>query len=138
MATFKRFEDIVAWQKSRTLMREVVSACRQGPFAKDFALRNQISRACISVMSNIAEGFERDGTKEFLQFLSVAKASAGEVRSQLYGALDQGYLSREQFNVLHTRCLETSYTIAGLIRYLRQSEIKGMKYKRSPGSGNNL
>ena len=94
MATFHRFEDIDAWQKARELTRAVYAASRSGSFSKDFALRDQIRRASISVMSNIAEGFERGGNKEFRQFLSTAKGSAGEVRAQRYVALDHSISPR--------------------------------------------
>ncbi len=93
MATFKKFEDIKAWQKSRELTNEIYEATAQGDFARDFGLKDQIRRAAVSIMSNIAEGFERSGTGEFVQFLAIAKGSSGEVRSQLYVALDQQYLS---------------------------------------------
>ncbi len=93
MAKIEKFEDILAWQKARELTQLVYRASRKGEFAKDFALRDQIRRAVISITSNIAEGFERGGTKEFVQFLGHAKGSCGEVRSQLYIALDEAYLS---------------------------------------------
>ena len=93
MATFERFEDIEAWQKARELTREIYRVSRQGEFARDFDLRSQIRRAAVSIMSNIAEGFERDGVKEFSQFLSTSTGSAGEVASDLYVALDQGYFT---------------------------------------------
>ena len=90
MATIQRFEEIEAWQVARELTRSVYECSKSGSFAKDFALRDQIRRAAISVMSNIAEGFERGGNAEFIQFLSIAKGSAAEVETQLYVALDQG------------------------------------------------
>jgi four helix bundle protein len=80
-------------------------------------------------MSNIAEGFERDGTKEFIQFLSVAKGSAGEVKAQLYVALDQGYIDPSTFEQLNNLTTETTQKIGGLISYLRKSKFKGTKYK---------
>ena len=129
MATFQRFEDIEAWQKARELTREIYTVSNRGPFSKDFGLRDQIRRASVSIMSNIAEGFERGGTKEFVQFLSVAKGSSGELRSQLYVALDQGYLKEEMFDRLLAAALETSRMISGLINYLRKSKMKGTKYK---------
>ena len=90
----KNFEDLEIWKDARALTREVYQLTRDSKFLKDFGLRDQIRRAAISVMSNIAEGFERGGNQEFVQFLYVAKASCGEVRSQLYVALDQGYVDR--------------------------------------------
>jgi len=129
MATFQKFEDIEAWQKARKLTREIYTVSNENPFSKDFGLRDQIRKASVSVMSNIAEGFERGGTKEFIQFLSIAKGSSGELRSQLYVALDQGYLKEEMFDRLLVTALETSRMISGLINYLRKSKMKGTKYK---------
>lgn len=100
-----------------------------GNFARDFALRDQIRRASISIVSNIAEGFERDGDKEFTQFLFMAKGSCGEVRAQLYLGLDRAYLSEEQFSKLIGHAIELSRMISGLIKYLRHSELSGKKYK---------
>src|SRR5580765_4245238 len=97
MAKFSRFEDIDAWKKARALSKEIYLITKNGEFAHDFALRDQIRRAAISVLSNIAEGFERGGDKEFRQFLATAKGSVGEVRSQLYIALDAEYLTENQF-----------------------------------------
>ncbi len=129
MATFERFEDIDAWKKARELTREVYAASKDEPFSRDFALRNQIRKATISVMSNIAEGFERGGTREFIQFLSIAKASAGEVQSQLYIALDQGYLSEDACRRVMSLAEETGRIIGGLMKYLRQTSMKGQKRK---------
>jgi len=98
-------------------------------FVRDYGLRDQICRASVSTMSNIAEGFERDGDKEFVQFLSIAKGSSGEVRSQLYVALDQDYISENEFNVLYNKTTENSRMISGLMKYLQQSELKGRKFK---------
>ena len=129
MATFQKFEDIEAWQRARELTREIYTASNENPFSKDFGLRDQVRKTSVSIMSNIAEGFERDGTKEFIQFLSVAKGSSGELRSQLYVALDQGYLAKERFDRLLGTVLETTRMIGGLINYLRKSKMKGPKYK---------
>ncbi len=134
MATFKTFEDIGAWQKSRGLTREVYRATGRGSFSKDYGLRDQIRRASVSIMSNIAEGFERSGSGEFGQFLATAKGSAGEVRSQLYVALDQEYLSQEAFKALLNKAAEISRMISGLMTYLRASGIKGTKFKKSTTS----
>ena len=129
MTTFNNFEEIEAWQKARYLTRKIYSLSNQGSFSKDFGLRDQIRRASVSTMSNIAEGFERGGTKEFVQFLSIAKGSSGEVRSQLYVAVDQGYINKETFDYLFDLASETSRMIAGLMNYLRKSKLKGSKYK---------
>lgn len=132
MAKIEKFEDIQAWQKGRDLTRLVYDVSRSGSFGSDFALKDQIRRACISITSNIAEGFERGGTKEFVQFLGHSKGSAGEVRSQLYVALDQNYLPREQWNELHNSCLEISRMLDGFIRYLQTTTIKGRKFLPAP------
>ncbi len=129
MSTFQKFEDIGAWQKARELTKEVYRVSNHGTFLKDFGLRDQIRRASTSVMSNIAEGFERDGAGEFSQFLSVAKGSAGEVKSQLYIALDQEYIDKKAFDRLFTLSGEAGKMIGGLMGYLRKSKIKGTKYK---------
>lgn len=133
MATFERFEDISAWQKSRELTREVYSVTGRGTFAKDFGLKDQIRRASVSIMSNIAEGFERSGTGEFSQFLATAKGSAGEVRSQLYVAFDQAYIGKEGFESLTSSATQISRMISGLMSYLRKSGVKGTKFKKPNG-----
>ena len=93
MAKIERFEDIEAWKRSRALTKKVYDCTKQRGFEKDFGLKDQIRRSSVSTMSNIAEGFERGGNQEFIQFLATAKGSSGEVRSQLYVALDQGYIT---------------------------------------------
>jgi len=129
VATFKTFEQIDAWQKSRELTNRVYILTSRGSFARDYGLRDQIRRASVSIMSNIAEGFERSGTKEFTQFLATAKGSAGEVRSQLYVALDQNYLDQDEFNILSSTATEISRMISGLMAYLRGSGMSGTKFK---------
>jgi four helix bundle protein len=128
MGTIRRFEDIVAWQKARELNRAVYRITRTDSFSRDYALRDQIRRASISVMSNIAEGFERDGNAEFRQFLYVAKGSAGEVRSQLYAALDAEYIDQPTFDRLTSLALDTTRLIAGFIHHLEQSDLNGRKF----------
>ncbi|HKR59824.1 MAG TPA: four helix bundle protein [Pyrinomonadaceae bacterium] len=100
MATFRAFEDIEVWQRSRELTKSIYDVTAQGTFARDFGLKDQIRKATVSIMSNIAEGFERSGNKEFSQFLATAKGSAGEVRALLYVALDQSYVDRKVFDEL--------------------------------------
>lgn len=129
MATFKSFEEIESWQKARELTREVYTVSNQGAFAKDFGLRDQIRRASVSILSNIAEGFESDGNREFLQFLAVAKGSSGEVRAQLYVALDQDYIDKNIFESLSAISIEIGNHIGGLMNYLGKSDIKGKKFK---------
>jgi four helix bundle protein len=130
MAKIERFEDLTSWQKARELNRLVYDATRKAAFAKDFGLRDQIRRASVSVMSNIAEGFERSGDREFIQFLSHAKGSCGEVRCQLYAALDEKYLTDPEFRELYGRSVEVSRLISGFMRYLNRSELQGSKFKQ--------
>ena len=114
MSKVERFEDLIAWQKARVLTREVYKASRVGAFGKDFGLSGQIQRASVSVMSNIAEGFERGTRGEFHQFLSTAKASCAEVRSQLYVALDIDYIENQTFNKLRSLAEEVGRILGGL------------------------
>ncbi|MFN0141033.1 MAG: four helix bundle protein [Pyrinomonadaceae bacterium] len=129
MATILRFEDIDGWKMARELTKDIYSISATGNFSKDFGLCNQIRRASVSVMSNIAEGFERDGNKEFCNFLSIAKGSVAEVRSQLYVALDQGYISENEFQTIYSKANENGRMIAGLMKYLRSSDVRGLKFK---------
>jgi four helix bundle protein len=135
MPTIIRFEDIEAWKTSRELTRMVYSLTEQGQFAKDFGLKNQIQRASVSVMSNIAEGFESRTQAQFLDYLGHSKASAGEVRCQLYGALDLRYLSQEQFNQVFDFADKASRQIARFMDYLethpqsRRVREKGSEYE---------
>jgi four helix bundle protein len=110
----ERFEDLVAWQKARALTKAIYQVTHQGAFARDFGLAGQIQRASVSIMSNIAEGFERGGRAEFHQFLSTAKASCAELRSQLYVALDACYLDDVVFNQLMTQAEEVARIVGGL------------------------
>jgi four helix bundle protein len=129
MATFKRFEEIECWRKARGLTRRVYEVTGQGNFARDFGLKDQMRRAAVSIMSNIAEGHDRSGTGEFVQFLANAKGSAAEVKCQLYVARDQKYVNQKDFNELTELATETGRMIAGLMNYLRGSGYKGIKYK---------
>ena len=129
MATIRRFEDIQAWQRARQLANAIYDAGEQHPFSRDFALRDQMHRAVISVLSNIAEGFERDGSAEFNQFLSAAKGSAGEVRAQLYVALDRRYVDEPTFQHLRSLAEEISRMLTGLMQYLQRAGYKGLKYR---------
>jgi four helix bundle protein len=131
MNTIRRFEDIIAWQRAREMTREIYSCTRALPFAKDFGRRDQIQRASVSTMSNIAEGFDRGGDKEFVQFLSNSKGSCGEVKSHLYAALDQGYVSPVTFEGLYMKAEEVGRLIFGFMNYLSESQLCGRKYKRS-------
>lgn len=129
MSSFQRFENIEAWQKARELTKAIYALSNDGQFSRDFGLRDQVRRASVSIMSNIAEGFGRGGNKEFIQFLSTAKGSASEVQAQLYVALDAGYINQDQFQKLYSETEATARMIAGLLRYLQNSDFKGAKYK---------
>jgi four helix bundle protein len=129
MATFNRFEDILAWQKARVLCKLIYSYTQKELFTRDFKLTSQIKSSSGSAMDNIAEGFERGGNKEFIQFLFISKASAGETRSQLYRAIDNKYISEEEFQKAYKLAEEVSKLVAGLINHLKSSDIKGDKYK---------
>ncbi len=130
MASFKTFEDIEAWQISRKLTKAIYDVTAQGPFARDFGLKDQVRKASVSIMSNIAEGFERNGTREFIQFLATAKGSAGEVRAQLYVALDQGYVDQSLFDDLIQLITKISRMLSGLMSYLNRTNLKGTKFKK--------
>ena len=110
----EKFEDLIAWQKARVLTKEIYQITRRGEFARDFGLSGQIQKAAVSIMSNIAEGFERGGRGEFHQFLSIAKGSAAEVRSQLYVALDIGYLDKHDFQIIMKKAEEVGKIVGGL------------------------
>jgi four helix bundle protein len=110
----QEFENLIAWQKARELTRAIYDVTRTGAFARDYGLSGQIQRAAVSIMSNIAEGFERGNPREFHQFLSIAKASCAEVRSQLYVALDAEYLDEDNFQKLMRLAKETAKVIGGL------------------------
>ena len=129
MATISKFEDIDAWQLAREMTKTIYAISNDGAFARDFGLRDQIRRASVSIMSNNAEGFERGGDKEFFQFVSLAKGSSGEVRAQLYVALDAGYIDQQTFSRLSDMATQINRMLAGLMKYLRSSELKGSKYK---------
>lgn len=119
MAKFNSFEEIVSWQKARELNSDIyIITDNNKKFNRDYGLRDQIRRSSISISSNIAEGFERETTKEFIRFLYIAKASAGEFRSQLYLATDLNYLNSEEFEKLKLKVNEISKLISGLIKYL--------------------
>lgn len=128
MATFKTFEEKYAWQKARELNMLVGNFIDSGRFKSNFRLINQIEGAAGSIMDNIAEGFERSGNKEFLQFLYIAKGSCGEFRSQLYRAADRNYIQKQEFDELFALSKEIINRLQKLIDYLQTSELKGTKY----------
>jgi four helix bundle protein len=129
MSTFNKFEDIIAWQKARELCKFVKILTEKQNFSGDFKLISQIKGSSGSAMDNIAEGFERGGNKEFIQFLFISKGSAGETRSQLYRALDNEYINKEEFQKAYDLSDEVGKLIRGLINHLKESELKGDKFK---------
>jgi four helix bundle protein len=137
MATFTRFEDIESWQKGRHLARSIYSTTSQGPFARDYGLRDQIRRSAVSIMANIAAGFGRGGNREFVTFLSNARGSCAEVKSHLYVALDCGLLPQKEFDAFYSVADETEGLISGLMKYLANSEVRGRKFKQ-PSSNRKL
>ena len=122
LGAFSTFEEMAAWQKARELTRRIYAVSATGRFRRDFGLVDQIRRASVSAMSNIAEGFERRGGREVAQFLSIAKGSLGEVKAQLYVALDQGYIDDSTFKELVLLASDAARLLGGLARYLRQKE----------------
>jgi four helix bundle protein len=116
-----RFEDIKAWQEARSLTNLIYRASKEGLFLKDFALRDQIQRASVSIMSNITEGFDSQSDIEFIKFLNYSKRSASEVQSHLYVAIDQKYINKEKFNQLYGKCIEIKKLIGGFVRYLKKT-----------------
>jgi four helix bundle protein len=110
----ERFEDLIAWQKARIVVAQIYKVTNLPRFSRDFGLANQIRRAAVSVLSNIAEGFERGGLSEFHQFLVIAKGSCAEVRAQLYVAFDAGYIEQEEFFALYEKVGEAGRIIGGL------------------------
>lgn len=131
MATIAKFEEINAWSKARALANRIYELSDEGRFSRDFALRDQMRRAVISVISNIAEGFERGGNKEFVQFLAHAKGSVGELRAQLYLAFDRRYIIAAQFEQLSSDASEIGRIIGALMEYLSKSTLRGPKYRNN-------
>jgi four helix bundle protein len=139
MSKISCFEDLEVWQKAREFSKSIFEISNKGTFSKDFSLKDQINRSAGSIMDNIAEGYERGGNKEFIQFLSYSKGSSGEVRSQLYRALDKTHIDQSEFDFLKSKSIEISNQLSGFISYLKSSEMRGEKYLREPvelyGSG---
>lgn len=129
MASVKDFEELAIFQKARELSQRIYPVTNKDGFKSDFRFVQQIRAAAGSIMDNIAEGFERGGNKEFLNFLYIAKGSCGEVRSQLIRANDVGYLTREEFVELYSECRKLSASIMNFIKELRASEYTGAKFK---------
>lgn len=122
------FEDLNIWKESRELCKMVYKLTSKDPFNKDFRFKDQIRSASGSIMDNIAEGFERGGNKEFIQFLYIAKGSCGEVRSQSYRSLDFEYITKNEFDCLYQKTIQLSKKISAFINYLKNSTHKGSKY----------
>ncbi len=128
MSTIKRFEDLEIWQKARILCKEIIIISKTTDLNKDFKLKNQIKGSSGSIMDNIAEGFERNGNLEFRQFLSIAKGSAEESRSQIYRVYDNEYINEEEFNKLISDFEKLSIKIYNFITYLNKKDFKGTKF----------
>ncbi|WBL25516.1 four helix bundle protein [Zunongwangia sp. HGR-M22] len=129
MATIKQFEDLEIWQKSREICQIVYNLKKNTNLKNDYKLYSQLNGSSGSIMDNIAEGFERNGNREFIQFLSIAKASCGETRSQIYRAFDRGYLNEDDFEDFKSKVISLSRQINGFIDYLQKSDFKGTKFK---------
>jgi len=129
MATINKFEDIISWQEARELNKTIGKFIDEERFKKNYRLIGQIEGSSGSIMDNIAEGFERGGNKEFKQFLYIAKGSCGELRSQLYRAIDRDYLNQHEFDLISAQSIKISSLIQKLINYLEKSDFKGSKYK---------
>ena len=128
MATVQRFEELECWRSGRRLKQTIYRFTRRENFRLDFALVSQIRRAAQSITSNIAEGFERGGNREFIQFLSQSKGSVGEVKDQLYTALDERYISQDDFDMAYELGEQTTRLIGGFMSYLRRTEKTGSKF----------
>jgi four helix bundle protein len=131
MSSVKSFEDLFVWQKSRELVKLVYAYTRKSSFSRDYGLVDQIRRAAVSIMSNIAEGFERGGKEEILYFLYIAKASCGEVRAQLYVAFDQKYINDKELKDGIELAKYVSALISKFIESVKASKYKGLKFKKS-------
>ncbi|MGA2445766.1 MAG: four helix bundle protein [Opitutaceae bacterium] len=131
MSRMERFEDLECWQAARACRRDVYRLSRLPDFSRNHALVTQIRRAAISIGLNVAEGFERGGNREFIQFLSQAKGSAGETKEQLYVALDEAYITQEQFDQAYALGETASRLIGGFMSYLRKTAITGYKFDKA-------
>ena len=127
MAKVERFEDLVIWQQARKLSKDVYEITKSDDFRYDSRFVQQIHAAAGSIMDNIAEGFERDGNKEFIQFLYIAKGSCGEVRSQIYRAFDAKYINEETFTRMLNECLSINKGILNFIKSLKSANVTGKK-----------
>jgi four helix bundle protein len=128
MASFKKFEEMDIWQRSMDLICEIYKETNLGQFSKDYSLVKQIRRAAISIPSNISEGLERDGNRELVNFLYIAKGSCGEIRCQLHIAFRLSYMEKDRFEELYNLAVEISRSLNKLIKYIQDSDFKGKKY----------
>lgn len=129
MAAIERFEDIISWKEAGELNKTIGNLIHTGRLKNNFRLINQMEGSAGSIMDHIAEGFERGGNKEFIQFLFIAKGSCGELRSQLYRALDRNYITQDEFDLIAVHAKKISNLIHHFIKYLENTEQKGIKYK---------
>ena len=129
MATIKKFEDIEAWKLARELCNKIGAVIDDGSFKNSYKLIGQIEGSSGSIMDNIAEGFERGTRSEFIQFLGYSKGSCGELRSQLYRALDRNYISQQQFDDFYVMAVRISALLQKLIEYLQKTQVKGVRKK---------
>lgn len=129
MAKIDMFEDLEIWQLAREICNDIYDLIESTSLGRNYTLRDQMDRSSGSIMDNIAEGFERNGNKEFIQFLSIAKSSCGELRSQLYRTLDRKHVDEAKFEILKEKVLLESKKIGSFMNYLSKSDFKGFKYK---------
>lgn len=134
MAKIEKFEDLQVWILAREISQNIWLLFETTSLGKDFELKNQMSRSSGSIMDNIAEGFERRGNREFIQFLCIAKGSCGELRSQLYRALDRNHISKEQFEEIAGKTSHENQKLGSFISYLNSSEYRGTKFKATSGN----
>ncbi len=128
MGKINKFEDLEIWKLAREICQDIYEVHDKTKLKSDFKLYNQVNGSSGSVMDNIAEGFERNGNKEFCQFLSIAKASCGETRSQFYRVLDRNYISKEEFDIIVNKLTSLSKQISSFVTYLKNSDMKGSKF----------
>lgn len=129
MAAINNFEDLEIWQQARNICKDIYRIIRYENFSRDFGLAKQINSSSGSVMDNIAEGFEREGNKEFSQFLAISKGSCGECRSQLIRAYDRNYISEEEFKLIYDKLINEGIKIKNFMNYLKRSNYRGNKFK---------
>jgi four helix bundle protein len=130
MATIQKFEDLICWQKAREYCKTIYSLTEKACYNTDYRFKSQFNSSAGSIMDNIAEGYEREGNKEFLQFLSIAKASLAENKSQTYRSFDRNFIDQEEFEATSKLANELKLILDGFMNYLRNCDIKGIKFKK--------